>query len=188
LGETEAVTPSALRNTIVPPSDTELVEAACGGDVDSFRQLYERYYGMAVGIARSRLSDAHLAEDAAQEAFATACRELASLRDAGRFPEWLGTICRRTASRMSRSQLNGKPLGHEPITLPEANNAADATKVHRALSQLSSSAREVIQLHYFSGLAHEEIARILGTTSSAVHGRLQRARRTLAKLLANREG
>jgi hypothetical protein len=29
------------------------VKSACGGDIDSFRQLYERYFGMAVGIARS---------------------------------------------------------------------------------------------------------------------------------------
>ena len=170
------------------PSDAELVQAACGGDVDSFRQLYERYYGMAVGVARSRLSDAHLAEDAAQEAFATACRELASLRDARRFPEWLGTICRRTASRMSHSKWNGKPIEREPTTPPDVNNSADAAQVHRALKQLSASAREVIQLHYFSGLAHEEIARVLGTTPQAVHGRLQRARRTLASLLSDREG
>jgi hypothetical protein len=46
-------------------SDTELVKAACAGDVDSFRILYERYYGMAVGIVCSRLADKRLAEDAA---------------------------------------------------------------------------------------------------------------------------
>ena len=57
-------------------SDAELVEAARAGDIDSFRKLYERYYGLAVGIARSRLADQHLAEDAAQETFATACRWL----------------------------------------------------------------------------------------------------------------
>jgi hypothetical protein len=32
------------------------VEAACTGDIDSFRELYKRHYSMAVGIARSRLS------------------------------------------------------------------------------------------------------------------------------------
>ena len=49
-------------------SDAELVAAACRGDLASFGRLYERHYRMAVGIARSRLSDGHLAEDAAQEA------------------------------------------------------------------------------------------------------------------------
>ena len=48
-------------------SDAELVKAAGDGDVDSFRRLYERHYGLAVGIARTRLWDRHLAEDTAQE-------------------------------------------------------------------------------------------------------------------------
>jgi RNA polymerase sigma-70 factor, ECF subfamily len=74
-------------NAVAMLSDAELVKAACAGDVDSFRKLYERYYGMAVGIACSRLTDKHLAEDAAQEAFAIACRRLYSLRDTQRFAE-----------------------------------------------------------------------------------------------------
>ena len=164
-------------------SDAELVKAACAGDIDSFRELYERYHGMAVGIARSRLSDQHLAEDAAQEAFAMACRRLSSLRNAERFPEWLGTICRRAASRIARSQTNGAPINGEPA-LPVDNDDGAAAQVHQALERLSTSAREVIQLHYFSGLSYDEIARVLGITPQAVHGRLQRARRILARWLS----
>jgi len=73
-------------------SNKDLVAAACQGDLASFGLLYERHYRLAVGIARARLSDCHLAEDAAQEAFLIACRTLPSLRDPNRFPEWLGTI------------------------------------------------------------------------------------------------
>lgn len=47
-------------------SDAELVAAACQGDLASFGRLYERHYRMAVGLASSRLSDGHLAEDAGQ--------------------------------------------------------------------------------------------------------------------------
>ena len=68
---------------------------------------------MAVGIARSRLSDRHLAEDAAQEAFAIAYRTLSTLRDHDRFPEWLGTICRRTASRLAKGQPTHEPLSED---------------------------------------------------------------------------
>ncbi len=164
-------------------SDAELVKAACAGEVDSFRQLYERYYHMAVGIARSRLTDRHLAEDAAQEAFATACRRLSSLRDAKRFPEWLGTICRRTAGKMARSQINGKPIEREPEA-PVDNVSGTAAQLHQALERLSTSAREVIQLHYFSGLSYEEISLVLGITPQVVHGRMQRARRILASQLS----
>jgi RNA polymerase sigma-70 factor (ECF subfamily) len=162
-------------------TDAELVKAACDGDVDSFRQLYERYYRLAVSIARSRLNDRHLAEDAAQEAFATACRTLAGLRNPSRFPEWLGTICRRTASRMARSRVgsNGKPLAKEPASPTAPNNAA-SNRIHEALARLTPDAREVLQLHYFAGLTYEQIARALGISPQAVHGRMQRARHSLA--------
>jgi RNA polymerase sigma-70 factor, ECF subfamily len=167
-------------------SDAELVKSACAGDVDSFRKLYERYYGMAVGIAYSRLADKHLAEDAAQEAFAIACRRLYSLRDTQRFPEWLGTICRRTASRMARSQTNGAPIKSEPIS-PVSEDHCRREQVHEALNQLSKSEREIIHLHYFSGLSYDEIARVLGVSPQAVHGRMQRARRKLAIQIAKPE-
>jgi RNA polymerase sigma-70 factor (ECF subfamily) len=161
------------------------VQAARGGDFDSFRQLYERHHAMAVGIARSRLADVHLAEDAAQEAFATACRKLHALRDGSRFPEWLGTICRRTASRMARAgeRSNGRPVERMSVSPPATENTTDA-KVQNAVNQLPSATREVVLLHYFSGLSYDEIARTLGTTPQAVHGRLQRARRQLAELLS----
>jgi RNA polymerase sigma-70 factor (ECF subfamily) len=167
-------------------SDAELVKAACDGDVDSFGCLYKRHYGLAVGIARSRMWDRHLAEDAAQEAFAVACQKLHTLRDADRFPEWLGTICRRTASKMGSWQANGKPIKDE-----SAGQAIDedlvAAKVRDALEQLPVAAREVLNLHYFCGLSYKEIAGSLGLSSQAVHGRMQRARRKLASCLAEDE-
>lgn len=167
-------------------SDAELVEAARAGDVDSFRKLYERYYGLAVGIARSRLTDQHLAEDAAQEAFATVCRRFYSLQDPQRFPEWLGTICRRTASKMARSQPNGALVKSEPIS-PVNDDDCIREQVHEALNHLSRSEREIIHLHYFSGLSYDEVARVLGISPQAVHGRMQRARRKLAIRLSKSE-
>jgi RNA polymerase sigma-70 factor (ECF subfamily) len=167
-------------------SDAELVKAACGGDVDSFRRLYERHYRLAVAVARSRLTDRHLAEDAAQEAFATACQKLPRLRDANRFPEWLGTICRRTASRMARSQTNGKPIEREPAA-PEVCDDTATSRVHEALARLPMGAREVLALHYFGGMSYEEIGRALNISPQAVHGRLQRARRALASRLAAKD-
>ena len=165
-------------------TDAELVEAACSGDIASFRELYERHYAMAVGIARSCLLDLHLAEDAAQEAFATACRGLASLKDGRRFGQWLGTICRRTASRMARSQTNHARLDDVPLmTSPANGDGRAAAQVRQAVDRLPTSGREVILLHYFSGLSYEQISQTLGITPQSVHGRLQRARRALAEEL-----
>lgn len=170
------------------PTDAKLVAAACRGDVASFAQLYERHYRMAVGIARCRLTDGHLAEDAAQEAFAVAHRTLAKLQDRDRFPQWLGTICRRTASRLAQGQPNHEPLSPEQ---EPANGRGNSTlireqqrdEVHEALQQLDESSHEIVLLHYFSELSYEDIARVLDLSPQAIHGRLQRARRKLAEIL-----
>ena len=168
-------------------TDAELVDAACRGEIAAFRELYERHYRMAVGIARSRLSDVHLAEDAAQEAFAVACRELALLKDRRRFPEWLGTISRRTAGRLARSWSNHKPI--EDLQLPAPLETTDDSpgRVRQAVERLPPAAREVVLLHYFSGLSYETIAQSLGVSPQSVHGRLQRARRALAQDLSGDE-
>jgi RNA polymerase sigma-70 factor (ECF subfamily) len=139
---------------------------------------------MAVGIARGRLMDLHLAEDAAQEAFATACRTLSTLQDANRFPQWLGTICRRAASRLASRQPNHEPLSENHEQVDHSSQAVLQQEVQEALSLLDETAREIVLLHYFSGLSHSEIADAVELTPQAVHGRLQRARAKLAELLA----
>jgi RNA polymerase sigma-70 factor, ECF subfamily len=169
-------------------TDAELVEAACGGDVASFRELYERHYRMAVGIAHSRLADPHLAEDAAQEAFAVVCRRLTSLRDGRRFGQWLGTICRRTANRLRRTKANYAVFDDIPTDETASNgDARETARVRAAVESLEASAREVVMLHYFSGLSYEQISQTLGISTQSVHGRLQRARRALGRALSKNE-
>jgi len=55
--------------------------------------------------------------------------------------------------------------------------------VRRTVEQLPRSAREVVVLRYFAGLSHKQIAATLGISPQAVHGRLTRARRKIAKHL-----
>ena len=81
-------------------SETKLVEAAQNGHLESFGALYEYYYSPMVALAYSMLGDIHLAEDAAQEAFATACRDLTRLRRKTKFAPWLAGICRNIARQM----------------------------------------------------------------------------------------
>jgi RNA polymerase sigma-70 factor, ECF subfamily len=163
-------------------TEAELVEAARSGDIESFGELYERHYLSAVGIAYSVLADRHLAEDAAQEAFAIACRQLASLRRPERFAPWIGTIVRRAAGQMARSRRERNLLDEtEAATVSRGPHPSDL--VREAVSALPDRAREVVVLHYFTGLSHKEIAASLGVSAEAVHGRLVRARRILAERL-----
>jgi len=167
----------------------ELVRAASEGDLASFGVLYERYYRLAVSIARARVADVHLAEDAAQEAFVIAFRTLATLRDRRQFPQWLTTICRRTASRMQAKRPAHESLveslasepGSHPVRDTQSANVTE--QVQEALQQLDEESREFVVLHYFGKLTYQEISDATGVTVAGVHGRLQRSRTKLAELL-----
>jgi RNA polymerase sigma-70 factor, ECF subfamily len=164
-------------------TEAELVEGARNGNVDDFGELYCRYYVAAVGMAYSVAADRHLAEDAAQEAFVVASRELPRLRRPDRFGPWICTIAKRLAGRMARSR---RERGVLPDTAaPPALNLGQhpSDPVRQAVSDLPDRAREVVVLHYFAGLSHKEVAASLGLSLEAVHGRLVRARRMLADRL-----
>jgi RNA polymerase sigma-70 factor, ECF subfamily len=161
-------------------TDAELVLAACRGNVNSFGELYCRHYRAAVGIALCTLADRHLAEDAAQETFAVACRTLDRLRSGEKFAAWVGGICRKVARRQAKLKTRF-PLPEETPSPAESPAESDhAEEVRLAVHRLPRRAKEVVVLHYFSGLTHEQIAAALGVSPQAVHGRLIRARRKIA--------
>lgn len=163
-------------------SDSDLIAAALDGDVDAFGILYERHWRLVVGIALGICSDRHLAEDVAQEAFATAASRLANLRERKRFPQWLSTICRRTASRLNRRHPPLIALQIDPPDEePSVSSRAEAIK--SAMMKLDDATRELLALRYFSDLSHAQIAATLETTPASVHGRLQRARRKLTQAM-----
>ncbi len=142
------------------PNDAELVEAARSGDAGSFGELYRRHYASA---------------------FAIACRDLGRLRRTDRFAGWLGAICRNVASRVARKQLQQR-LPEDAHVVADGNPGDDRREVVRqSVQRLPRSAKEVIVLHYFSGLTYEQIASSLDISPQAVHGRLIRARRILAE-------
>jgi len=164
-------------------SETKLVEAAQNGHLESFGALYERYHSPMVALAYSLLADRHLAEDAAQEVFAIACRELPSLRRKDRFGAWLASICRNVARQMLRSKGKRVALNAQHAAENEDNKEHRADVIRRAVWQLRPAERELIALRYYNGFSHAQICQVLNISPQAVNGRLIRARRKLAKYL-----
>lgn len=161
--------------------DAQLVEAARKGDVDSFGELCRRHYACMVGVAYCILSDRHLAEDAAQETFAVACRDLRRLRRPGNFGPWLRAICRNVSRSMARSKT-ALTIGAD-VPAPAAQNPGSGASqlVRRSVERLPAAEREVVVLRYFSGLTYEQIGAALGISARAVNGRLTRAKRRIAE-------
>jgi len=164
-------------------SETTLVEAAQNGHLESFGALYERYHSSIVALAYSMLADRDLAEDAAQEVFAIACRDLRSLKSKERFAAWLAGICRNTARQMLRSK--GKFVARNVRAVAGNTGIEEHRKdaLRRAVWQLRSAERELIVLRYYNNLPYEQIAQVLDISIQAVNGRLIRAKRKIAKYL-----
>ena len=164
-------------------TDVVLVEAAQGGCLDSFGALYERYHNPIVALAYARLGDKHAAEDAAQETFAVACRDLASLRDKAKFGAWLGGICRNVTRQMHRTGSRLAPLPDEPADESRPEDDEHRAAVRRAVWKLEPAERELIVMRYFDGFSQARISEVLDITPSAVNGRLVRAKRKVAQWL-----
>ena len=164
-------------------NDAALLEAVRNGDLDSFGELYRRHYRGVVGIARCVLFDPHLAEDAAQETFAVACRNLSQLKRDDRFRQWLAGICRNVSRKMAGATVAHRELG-DPESSPVNDQSESAhDRVREVVDRLPVRFREVILLRYYSGLSQKEIATSLGISTAAVNGRLTRAKRLIGRQL-----
>ena len=163
--------------------DTTLVEAAIDGDAESFTELCKRYYPAMVAIAHSVLGDRHLAEDAAQEAFARAAVRLPQLRQKSRFAGWLAVICRNAAKDMIRRTQDRPAVIERSVVANQSDQEVVVEVVREAIGGLSAAARELIFLRYYDGLSYEQISAVLGISEQAINGRLRRAKRKMADYL-----
>ena len=81
--------------------DKTLVDKACSGDESAFATLINQHRSLVFGIIWAVLRDADDTEDATQETFILAYRNLSQLDDVGKFSSWLCTIARNVARLLS---------------------------------------------------------------------------------------
>jgi RNA polymerase sigma-70 factor (ECF subfamily) len=163
--------------------DSVLVEAAIGGDADSFAELCSRYYPAMVAIAHSVLGEKDRAEDAAQQGFANAVGKLGQLKDKSKFGGWLAVICRNAALDMARSDEKFSNVDGLSEAAADSQQDGLGDGVRDAIGRLSDSAREVIYLRYYEGMSYGRICEVLGLSEQAVNGRLRRAKKKIAEYL-----
>jgi len=173
--------------------DRAIVDAVLGGDHDAYRHLVERESASIVRSCHRVLGDLHEAEDAAQEAFVTAYRSLASWRGDGPFGAWLTRIAVRIAVRQASKRRSvawlepADPAGRSDTTdfnsvaaAPRTDPALLAVRAERASDLRSAVAvlpepyREVVTLRFFGDLSLEEIARETDRPLSTVKTHLRR--------------
>jgi RNA polymerase sigma-70 factor (ECF subfamily) len=169
---------------------TGLVERAQQGDKRAFDALVDLDLDRCVAIAHRITRDHGLAEDAAQQAFILAWRELPRLRDRERYEVWLQRILVSACYR----ELRGLRRWRDrivPLTLDGAGPATDAIRaaddreaLDRAFARLSPDRRAIFVLHHHAGLSLAEVAEIVGLPLGTVKSRLHYSTDTLRAALA----
>src|SRR5690606_13791257 len=185
------------RNEPRERSDADLVEAARAGDADAFGALVRRHQAGARALAASLLGDDAEAEDAAQDAFVRALRNLDLLADPAKFAPWLrriafGVAVDRLRSRRAELLLSGDAAleaagaqspsaGPSPLERLEREELVE--RVRAAIAELPPRYRAPLTLYHLDGLSHERVAQALGVPAGTVRSLVTRARQRLAAIL-----
>ncbi len=166
---------------------SRLMQRVRARDADAFETLYDGYHRLVYGVALRMLGDAASAEDVTQGVFLKIWSS-PNVFQSGNFAGWVVRVTRNRALDVLRS----KARSHDelPETIPDDDRfeerafaKLDAVRVRAALAQLPADQRDPIELGFFGGITHEEIARRydlpLGTVKTRIRSGLRRLRAAL---------
>jgi RNA polymerase sigma-70 factor (ECF subfamily) len=181
----------AMRGDAAETSDEKLLASVASGDRDALGRLYDRFGGIAYGLALRVLRDERLAEDAVQEAFVAVWRQAASFRpERARAQTWVLTLVHRRAVDLVRYEQRRRadPLEHaaEPATGSAEEDAEVRDRreaVQRALAQLPEEQRRPIELAYYGGFTQSELAERLGEPLGTIKSRMFAGLKRLREVL-----
>ena len=162
-------------------TDADVVPLLVAGDIGAIESLYDRHSRHAFGLAYRILNDRMAAEDVVQEAFLAVWRRANTL-DAGRgqLRAWLlGTVRNRAIDRLRtmstrreiRTGIEDAGLSVEDAGWDHVETQSDRAQVRGLLNELPEAQRRAIELSYFGGMSHSQIAAALGLPVGTVKGR-----------------
>ena len=182
--------------------DALLVNRALAGDLDSFGQLYDRYFTRIYDFAWRILRDADEAADVTQDVFMKAMQGLGGLGKASSFKSWLFTIAHNTA--VTRAERAGRmvPLptpAHEeafgtfdvpdPCRLDDPEIAAGdhelAALVWDAATALNPRDYALLDLHVRQGLESAEIAGVMGVSKGNAYTMVSRMKTAASDVIGS---
>lgn len=151
-------------------------------DKDTFARQVTDLQGGLYRVAASYLRGESDRLDAVSEAITRAWEKRHTLREESLFRTWITRILIRECVNIQRRQKRSVPVD----ALPEAESEPEDERIaalREALAQLPQHQRTMTVLHYMEGYDVREVARIMGTTKSAVCAGLSRARARLRTLM-----
>lgn len=176
-------------------TDEERIRRVANGDRLAFEQLYDQYERLVYSIALKVIRDPHLAEEIVQDLFIKIWTHADRYEPGrGRLSSWLINMTRNLAIDRVRTT---RARGMVPFVRPDepvreisdetcaalADTTVNTIYIQEAVAALSPDHRETLELAYWQGMTHPEIARRtrvpLGTVKSRLHHALSRLRNLL---------
>ena len=166
-------------------ADEDLMQLLRRGDARAFEAVYERHSGAAFSLAYRMVGRGNVAEDVVQEAFLSIWRSGARYERArGSVRTWvLGIVHHRAIDQLRRSSVHDKRRASDEgleerlesgeRTDVEVARRDEAENIRSAMQTLPPEQSHVIELAYFGGFTHTEIADILETPVGTVKGRMR---------------
>ena len=170
--------------------EDELVAALRQKDNQAFSYLYEHYSGALYGVIRQIVVDTELSNDVLQESFVNIWRKIDSYDESkGRLFTWMLNIARNAAIDKTRSKGFQQSQRQLPLTEGEQIHISikpgiDDYGLRKVILRLKDEQRLLVDLSYFQGYTHEQIAKTLDIPLGTVKTRIRSALTQLRALLS----
>jgi RNA polymerase sigma factor (sigma-70 family) len=170
----------------------DLIARCKAGDRDAHYRLYKLYSRSMYNVSYRITGRQEDAEDAIQESFISAFRNLGNYRADATFGAWLKRIVVNKSINVLKKRKHELIPDDEEWDLPEEEKEEDykdeltIDRVKKAIEELPDGYRSVLSLYLLEGYDHQEIAGILGITESTSKSQLNRAKGKLREKLTNR--
>ena len=185
-------------HVVATSGDREIAAGLAAGNHEALAELYDRYAGLADGVAIRVLGDPGRAEDAVQDAFMNVWNRAAGLDlERGSLRAWLLTSVRnrcidylRGRGAHERQERELQPeLAYAVSTSDPWREVAlslERAAVRDAMASLPTEQRQVVEMAYFGGYTHAEIAGMTRVPLGTVKGRMRLALEKMGSYLRGR--
>jgi len=169
-------------------SDAVLLSAMRSGDEQAMAEVYDRYSGIVYSVALRVLGDTGAAEDVLQEVFMQLWRNPDVFDSSrGNLGPWLAVIARNRAidalrKRRPESDIEDVVVSVHPNMAADADRARAMEKVRDSLGSMPAAQRSALEMAYFEGLSHSEIASKTGEPLGTIKTRIRSGLLTLRKV------
>lgn len=168
-------------------TDASLVSSIRAGNQGAMAVLYDRYSAIVYSVALRVLGDTGVAEDVLQDVFMQLWRNPSAFdASRGKLAPWLAVIARNRAidalrKRRPETDVAELFISVEPDLADEAERSRAMEKVRTALGGMPAPQRSAVEMAYFQGMTHTEIAEKTGEPLGTIKTRIRSALLTLRK-------